>query len=312
MKKTVSASAALAVGLILAGCGGPASVHHTLATKTACQDLAHWENSSSATSLQDDPISTKIIRESSGTQFGADFAGWVQALKGRDGTSPATSAKVASDCSRAGVPGVLNGGLPAGKPGTVSTICKDIDYWYNFGKNSAIPGLMEESAGTRVGTDFAAWIKIWNGPNTNAINAAAARLATDCAKAGVTSLQTDLGTGGGSTGTPQPSSSPKPTPTRAPKMQTVTYVVNGSAADVTYGPAGSDLQGTVPMSVTDSLGSPAYYAITAQLQGEGAVSCAIEVNGETISSASATGGYNIASCEISQDPLSGQWANTNG
>ena len=42
------------------------------------------------------------------------------------------------------------------------------------------------------------------------------------------------------------------------------------------------------------------------------VSCKIEVNGQVISTATASGGYNIASCEISQDPLSGNWTDTNG
>jgi hypothetical protein len=93
---------------------------------------------------------------------------------------------------------------------------------------------------------------------------------------------------------------------------TVTYVVTGSAADVTYGPSGSDFQGSVPMNVSAHLRNPLYYAISAQLQGGGQVSCAILVGGKVISSATATGGYNIATCEISQDPLYGGWTNTNG
>jgi hypothetical protein len=93
--------------------------------------------------------------------------------------------------------------------------------------------------------------------------------------------------------------------------QTVTYVVNGSDADVTYGPDGSDNQGTVPMSVTQPLGSPQYYAINAQLQGGGSVSCQIKVDGVTISSASASGGYNIADCEIDTNSETGAWENTN-
>jgi hypothetical protein len=89
--------------------------------------------------------------------------------------------------------------------------------------------------------------------------------------------------------------------------------VNGSSADVTYGPAGSDLSGTVPMSKTMTIPdqAPVYYAITAQLQGGGQVSCEIQVNGQTIASGSADGGYNIASCEIGQDPLSGNWKSDN-
>jgi len=99
---------------------------------------------------------------------------------------------------------------------------------------------------------------------------------------------------------------------KAPAAQTVTYVVSGSTADVTYGPTGTDLSGTVPMHVSKPLGTPLYYSITAQLQGGGSVSCKIEVDGKVISSSTATGGYNLAMCEISPDPLSGQWSNTNG
>lgn len=106
----------------------------------------------------------------------------------------------------------------------------------------------------------------------------------------------------------QPAAKAAPKPAAA---QTVTYVVTGSAADVTYGPTGSDSSGTVPMKVTQKLGSPLYYAITAQLQGDGSVSCKIEVNGAVISSSTATGGYNIAQCEIGQAPLSGAWTNDN-
>ena len=95
------------------------------------------------------------------------------------------------------------------------------------------------------------------------------------------------------------------------QKQTVTYIVTGSPADVTYGPAGSDFSGSVPMKVTKPLGNPDYYAIDAQLQGGGDVSCKIEVNGKVISQATASGGYNIASCEISQDPFSGNWEDTN-
>jgi hypothetical protein len=36
------------------------------------------------------------------------------------------------------------------------------------------------------------------------------------------------------------------------------------------------------------------------------------VNGQAISTATASGGYTIASCQISQDPLSGNWTDTNG
>ena len=88
--------------------------------------------------------------------------------------------------------------------------------------------------------------------------------------------------------------------------------MTGSAADVTYGPSGSDFQGSVPMTKTETLDSNAsYYAITAQLQGGGQVSCSIEVNGKVIDHATAEGDYNIADCEITQG-LFGKWESTNG
>jgi hypothetical protein len=94
--------------------------------------------------------------------------------------------------------------------------------------------------------------------------------------------------------------------------QTVTYIVRGTAgAQVTYGPAGSDFNGSVPMRVTERLADPEYYAINAQLQGGGSVSCSIEVDGIPLSTASASGGYNIAGCEIGQDPVTNLWENDN-
>jgi hypothetical protein len=97
----------------------------------------------------------------------------------------------------------------------------------------------------------------------------------------------------------------------APARQTITYVVTGSAANVTYGPAGTSRKGHIPMHVTRKLRNPSYYSITAQLNGSGRVRCKILVDGKVISTAVATGSYNIASCEISKDPLSGKWSNTN-
>lgn len=102
-------------------------------------------------------------------------------------------------------------------------------------------------------------------------------------------------------------------PSQLPVVQTVEYIVTGDSADVTYGPAGSNDSGPVPMNVTADIPAspPAYYAISAQLQGGGTVSCTIKVDGQAISTATASGGYNIADCEIGQDPLTGQWQNDN-
>jgi len=62
-------------------------------------------------------------------------------------------------------------------------------------------------------------------------------------------------------------------PAKAEAPQTVTYVVQGSSAQVTYRPDGSSLNGTVPMRVTRPLGHPQYYSISAQLNVPGR-SCA--------------------------------------
>lgn len=125
-------------------------------------------------------------------------------------------------------------------------------------------------------------------------------------------------TGAASTTAADPGTPPTPTATTAkakpvaPKRDTVTYVVTGTGgADVQYGSAGSNSQGHVPMSVTKTLGNPIYYSITAQLQGSGHVTCKLEVNGKAISTATASGGYNIASCEMSKDLFTGDWTDTN-
>jgi hypothetical protein len=94
-------------------------------------------------------------------------------------------------------------------------------------------------------------------------------------------------------------------------QQTVTYIVRGSPAYVTYGSAGSTYKGTVPMEVTRPLGHPQFYAIDAQLIGSGSVMCQIEVDKEVISQAQASGSYKVASCEISPDPSSSDWSDTN-
>lgn len=97
------------------------------------------------------------------------------------------------------------------------------------------------------------------------------------------------------------------------KPQTIEYVVTGtSGSDVTYGPSGSDFKGAVPMDITAPLRSADFYSIDAQLQGEtGSVACEIKVNGAVVSRANANGDFNIASCEISQDPITGKWTDDN-
>jgi hypothetical protein len=92
----------------------------------------------------------------------------------------------------------------------------------------------------------------------------------------------------------------------------ITYVLSGSgAAEVTYGPSGSDIKGSLPMHVANPMGGADSYSIKAQLQGGGDVTCQIEVDGKVISRATATGGDNIAMCQIEQDPIRNEWINAN-
>ncbi|HEX3957966.1 MAG TPA: hypothetical protein VHZ03_15215 [Trebonia sp.] len=99
----------------------------------------------------------------------------------------------------------------------------------------------------------------------------------------------------------------------APAANTVTYVVTGSDSDVTYGPEGSSLGGSVPMRKTAAIPAkaPGYYSIDAQLGDGGTVTCEILVNGKVISKSTASGSYNIASCEITQGLFSSQWQDAN-
>lgn len=93
---------------------------------------------------------------------------------------------------------------------------------------------------------------------------------------------------------------------------TVTYIVTGTpGAVVTYGPSGTNTAGHVGMHVTQPLGSAEYYAVTAQLQGLGSLTCEILVNGKVVDRQTASGAYNIAGCEIVQDGLNGGWESAN-
>lgn len=115
------------------------------------------------------------------------------------------------------------------------------------------------------------------------------------------------------TTTPTPTPAPAPAPAPAPVTHTLTFGTSGSTdATVTYGTAGSNSIGQVPMNVTIVIPNPAplFYVIDAQLHGDGQVSVWIQVDGKTLSSGVATGGYNIADAQISQNPLTGQWVDT--
>jgi hypothetical protein len=100
---------------------------------------------------------------------------------------------------------------------------------------------------------------------------------------------------------------------RARLRNTVEFIVTGSSADVTYGAANSNMQASVPLDISEHIpvSPPAYYAITAQLNGNGTVSCTIKIGGRPISSATASGSYNIATCEAVWDPINGVWQDAN-
>jgi hypothetical protein len=91
---------------------------------------------------------------------------------------------------------------------------------------------------------------------------------------------------------------------------TITYVLSGSGApEVTYGPSGSDIKGSLPMHVANPMGRADSYSITAKLQGGGDVTCQIEVDGKVVSRATATGGDNIVMCQFELDPIRYEWIN---
>jgi hypothetical protein len=183
--------------------------------------------------------------------------------------------------------------------------CKSLAAWENsdssetLGRNTALQATFAASTDSQLSGDFATWVSDIKTGSSGTI-AAGSRVASDCAAWDVTIFPPV---------TPPPAAPATTAPPPAP--QTVTFKVTGSYAQVTYGPAGSNTSGTVPMKVTDKLGSPIYYALTAQLQGSGTVTCEIAVDGKVISKATASGGYNIAQCEISPDPFTGGWEDTN-
>ncbi len=94
----------------------------------------------------------------------------------------------------------------------------------------------------------------------------------------------------------------------------LTYRVTGTpGARVTYGPAGTYLTGRAPLQVTARLGNPLYYFITVQLSRRGSVECEILIGTKVMAESAATGRHNnLASCQISRDPLSRKWQDAGG
>lgn len=134
----------------------------------------------------------------------------------------------------------------------------------------------------------------------------------------------DAGAGTAAAATSDPNaplvpSAPATTPPSPLPAQTVTYSCTGQAGDgvdITYGAEGSDIGAHhLPFSATEPLNTKAqYFNITAQLQGNGAVTCSTVVNWtdgsgnaqSVTQSGTASGGYNLASAEVCGD-FEGGW-----
>lgn len=115
MRNTAIAAAIVAGGLALAGCGttiSKAPVAAPRSSAAACQKLAAWERSSSSGSVADDASLQSQIAAVAPPRLAGDFYGWIQAIKAGSGDFAAHANAVRSDCAAAGVPDVLNGGVP--------------------------------------------------------------------------------------------------------------------------------------------------------------------------------------------------------
>jgi hypothetical protein len=106
-------------------------------------------------------------------------------------------------------------------------------------------------------------------------------------------------------GSPPPPASPTP-----PPPTKVEFIVSGSAPDgiqITYGPGGTQLSGPSVLDGTATMtvsfdANASYYALNAQLQGDGDITCKIVATGPgdqplTVSHGAASGGYNICSAQ---------------
>lgn len=118
-------------------------------------------------------------------------------------------------------------------------------------------------------------------------------------------------------------SAPAPSSSGPAPATKVEFLVSGSAPDginITYGPSGSNLSGPSTLDGTATMSVPfdasaEYYALSAQLQGDGDITCKIVATGPgdvplTVSHGAASGGYNICSAQAtSSDGVN--WQNEN-
>lgn len=91
----------------------------------------------------------------------------------------------------------------------------------------------------------------------------------------------------------------------------VFFVVSGSssAVSITYGDPGSqhEVQQPVgtPLTFSVPFSDAAYFAVTAQLQGDGTITCKVISGGHVVSEGHASGGFSICSAQASPDPGGG-------
>jgi hypothetical protein len=120
-------------------------------------------------------------------------------------------------------------------------------------------------------------------------------------------------------GSPPPPASPTP-----PPPTKVEFIVSGSAPDgidITYGPGGTQLSGPSVLDgkATTSVAfdpGASYYALNAQLQGDGSITCKIVATGPgdnplTVSHGAASGSYNICSAQAAPSDNGLSWQDEN-
>ncbi|MBO0746207.1 MAG: hypothetical protein J2P43_14400 [Candidatus Dormibacteraeota bacterium] len=111
-------------------------------------------------------------------------------------------------------------------------------------------------------------------------------------------------------GTPGPEArGPAPHASAAVATFSVSGNDGGAGIDITYGSQNANLQGgsKLPWSTTMPIeGSAQFYAVQAQLNGAGSITCSVRVKGVTKTS-HVSGGYDVCRAEVVNE-LNGRWA----
>lgn len=108
------------------------------------------------------------------------------------------------------------------------------------------------------------------------------------------------------TGTHKATHHPKAKHHHKPKVR---FLVEGDApqgVDITYGSDSDNRQGNgMPFAATLPAHSDAmYYAVTAQLNGSGDITCTVQI-GDHVKTGHASGSYNICSAQLNAGPFGG-------